>query len=106
MDSKKKYEQMVEDGEITPKKYINHVARCNPLYIYLLDFSSGEVIRYNISALAKEDGDNKTHGEFIMTNRYEDFKVDELSDLIEKYVEFRIKNLKVIVGGIEVPKCD
>lgn len=55
MDSKKKYEQMVEDGEITPKKYINHVARCNPLYIYLLDFSSGEVIRYNISALAKEE---------------------------------------------------
>jgi len=78
MDSKKKYEQMVEDGDIVPTyarelyelsklpppmprpkgvekdKYINYVARDNGLYIYLLDFNDGEVYRYDISVLGNE----------------------------------------------------
>jgi len=42
MDSKKKYEQMVEDGEINP-----NIAK----FIWVLDFEDGEVYRHNIDAL-------------------------------------------------------
>ena len=42
MDSKKKYDQMVEDGEIKTNK---------AKFIWVLDFEDGEVYRYNIDAL-------------------------------------------------------
>ena len=46
MDSKKKYDQMVEDGEIQPT-----IAK----YIWLLDFEDGKVYRYNINALCNDE---------------------------------------------------
>ena len=46
MDSKKKYDQMVEDGEIQPNK-INGISRAK--YIWVLDFEDGRVYRYKIS---------------------------------------------------------
>ena len=63
MDSKKKYDQMVEDGEIQPKEkmeyspineiiqkaYENKFERAK--YIWVLDFEIGEVFRYDISVL-------------------------------------------------------
>jgi len=53
MDSKKKYDQMVEDGEIWPKEGIEYsppIAK----YIWVLDFEMGETFRYDISALSNE----------------------------------------------------
>ncbi len=49
-DSVKKYHEMVEDGEIK----VNYVARDNPLYVWVLDFTDGKVYRYDISVLANE----------------------------------------------------
>ncbi len=54
MDSKKKYDQMVEDGEIWPKEGIEYsppIAK----YIWLLDFEDGKVYRYNISVLCNDE---------------------------------------------------
>ena len=36
-------------------KYINYVARDNGLYIWVLDFEIGEVLRYNVSSLGNEE---------------------------------------------------
>ena len=64
MDSKKKYDQMVEDGEIPQAsdirpaheyKHINYVARDNANYIWVLDFEDGKVYRYDISVLGNEE---------------------------------------------------
>ena len=35
-------------------KYINYVARDNGLYIWVLDFEIGEILRYNVSSLGNE----------------------------------------------------
>ena len=53
MDSKKKYDQMVEDGEINT--HINYVARDNGQYIYVLNFEDGNVYRYDITALGNKN---------------------------------------------------
>ena len=69
-DSKKAYAEMQEEkilsdqgGKYTvPKKgaeAINYVARDNASYIFVLDFTDGNVYRYDISILAnKENGWN------------------------------------------------
>ena len=49
MDSKKKYDQMVEDGEIWPKEGIEN-SQPMAKYIWVLDFEDGKVYRYKISA--------------------------------------------------------
>ena len=51
MDSKKKYEQMIEDGEIPNPSDIRPAHECKPIfakYIWVLDFEDGKVYRYNI----------------------------------------------------------
>ena len=35
-------------------KYINYVARDNGLYIWVLDFEIGEILRYNVSSLGNK----------------------------------------------------
>ena len=51
-------------------KYINYVARDNGLYIWVLDFEIGEVLRYNVSSLGnKENGwapDSETCEAFLI----------------------------------------
>ncbi len=81
MDSKKKYDQMVEDGEIWPKEGIEYsppIAK----YIWLLDFEDGKVYRYNIGfeyhswnpdheaceEFLTESGHNLTNCEWMVTS--------------------------------------
>ena len=73
MDSKKKYDQMVEDGEIQPTK---------AKYIWVLDFGDGKVYRYNIGfeyhswnpdheaceEFLTESGHNLTNCEWMVTS--------------------------------------
>ncbi len=73
MDSKKKYDQMVEDGEIQPTK---------AKYIWVLDFEDGKVYRYNIGfeyhswnpdheaceEFLTESGHNLTNCEWMVTS--------------------------------------
>ena len=54
MDSKKKYDQMVEDGEIWPKEGVEYWAPIAK-YIWLLDFEDGKVYRYDISVLGNKE---------------------------------------------------
>ena len=54
MDSKKKYEQMLEDGEIIRTGgELYQSNRAN--FIWVLDFEIGEVLRYNISSMGNEE---------------------------------------------------
>jgi hypothetical protein len=47
MDSKKKYEQMIEDGEIV--RTGGELYQVRAKYIWVLDFGDGKVYRYKIS---------------------------------------------------------
>ena len=49
-DSKKAYAEMQEENKPT-----NYVARDNASYIFVLDFTDGNVYRYDISTLANEE---------------------------------------------------
>ena len=49
-DSKKAYAEMQEENKPT-----NYVARDNASYIFVLDFTDGNVYRYDISILANEE---------------------------------------------------
>jgi hypothetical protein len=49
-DSKKAYAEMQEENKPT-----NYVARDNASYVFVLDFTDGNVYRYDISILANEE---------------------------------------------------
>ncbi len=77
MDSKKKYDQMVEDGEI--QRIAKSFTRAK--YIWVLDFEDGRVYRYNIGnydswnpqheaceEFLTESGHNLTNCEWMVTS--------------------------------------
>ena len=72
-DSKKKYEEMVEDGEIPRSSDIRPTHEYKSMteviqevykekfertkYIWVLDFTDGKIYRYNVRALCNEDNE-------------------------------------------------
>ena len=62
-DSRKKYEEMVENGEISKDKFSKlkdiwelYKEPCMK-YVWVLDFNDGKVYRYDISSLGNESND-------------------------------------------------
>ena len=65
--------------EFSNKTFIKNTKGLN------LEKKSNGAVLY-ISALAKENGDNKTAGDFIITNKFEDLDIKKLADKIAEEV--------------------